>query len=137
MEDVDRNELRYQQKNNHSFKPGLFQKLFTMQGVEKKDEIFYDVEAKASVYDETDEVLGFQGNIEAVVADDADNRRKGDDRTAYLHNATHLVFVRRNVQLAFAVGVILARFPAEHYRLILMKLSMSCSLPKSTKTSPS
>ena len=137
MEDVHRDELGYQQKDNQPFEPGFFQKFPSMQGVEKKDEIFYDVEAKASVDDETDEVFGFQGDVEAVVTNDADNRRQGDDSTAYLHNATHLVLVCRDVQLTFAIIVLFARFPAEHYRLILMKLSISCSLPKSTNTSPS
>ena len=106
-----------------------------MQRVEELYEIFGYVEAETDVYYPANERFNLRGDIEAVVAENTRNGHDGNHQAANPQNPLDAVFVVHNVNTKFSV-VLVVISEKEHYRLILMKLSMSRSLPNSTKTSP-
>ena len=86
------------------------------------------------MYHPADECFDLRGDVEAVVAENARNGHNGNHQTANLQSPLYAVFVVHNVNTEFSV-VLVVISEEEHYKLILMKLSMSRSLPNNTKTS--
>lgn len=84
---------------------------------------------------QADEIFDFRGDIEAVITENARDGHDGDQQTANLQGPLNAILVIDNVNSHLAV-VFVVISEEKHYRLILMKLSMSRSLPKSTNTSP-
>ena len=105
-----------------------------MQGVEEQGKIFEDVEDEAAVDHPADEVFGVLSDVKSVIAEDARDGHKGNQQAANLQGQLDAVLVVHNVDAKLPV-VLVAIAKQTHYRLILMKLSMSRSLPNSTKTS--
>ena len=113
----------------------MFKIFFAMQRVEKLDKIFGYVEAEADVYYPANERFNLRGDIEAVVTENTRNGHDGNHQAANPQNPLDAVFVVHNVNTKFSV-VLVVISEKEHYRLILIKLSISRSLPNNTKTSP-
>ena len=87
------------------------------------------------MYHPADECFNLRGDVKAVVAENACDGHDGNHQTANPQDPLYAVFVVHNVNTEFSV-VLVVISEKEHYKLILMKLSMSRSLPNNTKTSP-
>lgn len=108
MEHIHRKKLHDEQHNDKPFKPRLFQKFFSMKRVEKENEILQHIKAETAHYNASDEILGLGRDIESVVANDTNDSRERDDGATNLQHTTHFVLVRRNVQFALAVRILIA-----------------------------
>ena len=81
-----------------------------MQWIEEHEEIFDDVEQKASENNPADHLFEMCGDIQTVIADNTGDGDQGDDQTQHLQDAVHLLLVRRNVEFQLAVRVLFMWF---------------------------
>ena len=86
------------------------------------------------MYYPSNQILNEWCDVEAVVTENACDGYDGNLQTTQTQGPLNAILVIDNVNTRLAV-IFVVISEKKHYRLILMKLSISRSLPKSTNTS--